>query len=34
MIDKLINDSITEFIAPEKIELTDNQDNASVLTPE
>ena len=34
MIDKLINDSITEFIAPEKIELTDHQDNASVLTLE
>ena len=31
---KLMNDSGTEFIAPEEIGLTDNQDNASVLTPE
>ena len=29
-----MNDSDTEFIAPEEIELTGNPDNASVLTPE
>ena len=32
--DKLINDFNTEFIAPEKIELTDNPDNVSALTLE
>ena len=32
--DKLINDFDTEFIAPEKIELTDNPDNVSALTLE
>ena len=29
-----MNDSDTEFIAPEEIEFTDNRDNASVLKPE
>ena len=29
-----MNDCDTEFIAPEEIKLTDNPDNASVLTPE
>ena len=33
-IKELMNDSATEFIAPEKIEVTDNPDNASVLTPD
>ena len=33
-INKLINDFDTEFIAPEEIELTDNQDNVSALTLE
>ena len=33
-IDELMNDSDTEFIAPEEIELTGNPGNASVLTPE
>ena len=32
--DKLINDSDTEFIAPEEIKPTGNPENASVLTPE
>ena len=32
--DKLMNDSDTEFIAPEEIELTGNPENASVLAPE
>ena len=32
-IHKLMNDSDTEFIAPEEIELTGNPDNASVVTP-
>ena len=32
--DKLMNDSDTEFIAPEEIELTGNPKNASVLAPE
>ena len=30
-IDKLMNDFDTEFIAPEEIELTDNQGNVSAL---
>ena len=34
VIEKLMNDSDTEFIAPEEIELTGNPENASVLTPE
>ena len=29
-IDKLMNDSDMEFIAPEEIEFTENRDNASV----
>ena len=33
-IHKLMNDSDTEFIAPEEIELTGNPKNASVLAPE
>ena len=33
-IDKLINDSDMEFIAPEEAKPTDNPNNASVLTPE
>ena len=33
-MDKLMNDSDTEFIAPEDIQLTDNRENGSVLTPE
>ena len=33
-IDESMNDSDKEFVAPEVIELTDNPDNASVLTPE
>ena len=32
-IDKLMNDSDTEFIAPEEIGLTGNPDNTSVVTP-
>ena len=32
--EKLMNDSDTEFIAPEDIKLTDNRENASVLTSE
>ena len=32
--DESMNDFDTEFIAREEIELTDNPDNASVLTPE
>ena len=32
--DKLMNDSDTEFIAPEEIELTGNPENASFLAPE
>ena len=31
---EFMNDCDTEFIAREEIELTDNPDNASVLTPE
>ena len=31
-IDELMNDFDTEFIAPEEIELTDNQGNVSALT--
>ena len=34
VIEKLMNDSDTEFIAPEEIELTGNPENASVLAPE
>ena len=33
-MDKSMNDSDTEFIAPKDIELTENRENASVLTPE
>ena len=33
-IDELMNDFDTEFIAPEEIELTDNQGNVSALTSE
>ena len=29
-----MNDSDTEFIAPEEVKLTDNLDNETVLTPE
>ena len=32
--EKLMNDSDTEFIAPEDIKLTGNRENASVLTSE
>ena len=32
VIDELMNDFDTEFIAPEEIELTDNQANVSALT--
>ena len=33
-IGELMNDFDTEFIAPEEIELTDNQGNVSALTLE
>ena len=33
-IDEMINDFDVEFIAPEEIELTDNQGNVSTLTLE
>ena len=33
-MDESMNDSDTEFIAPEDIQLTDNRENGSVLTPE
>ena len=33
-IDELMNDFDTEFIAPEEIELTDNQGNLSAVTLE
>ena len=32
-IDQIMNDYDKEFITPEKIELTDNPDNATLLTP-
>ena len=32
-LDELLNDSDTEFIAPEELKLNDNLDNATVLTP-
>ena len=34
MTDELMNSSDTEFIGLRDIELTDNPDNARVLTPE
>ena len=33
-IDELMNDSDTEFIAPEEIKIIENPDNTSVLTQE
>ena len=33
-MDESMNDSYTEFIAPEDIKLTDNRENGSILTPE
>ena len=33
-IEELMNDSDIEFIAPEEVELTNNPENARILTPE
>ena len=33
-IDELMNNSDKKFIAPKKIELTDNRGNTNILTPE